>query len=58
MARLTLARRLASVSLTLWKKEAKFDPILFLNQGTGTKNQKEEKERKKLSLNKGKGTVQ
>jgi len=58
MARLTIARRLSSTSLAIWKKEAKFDRNLFLNQSLDTKNCKEEKRKKKLSLNKGKGTVQ
>ena len=55
MARLTLARRLSSTSLTIWKKEAKFDPSIFITNRIDIP--KEKKEKKKLSLNKGKGTV-
>ena len=58
MARLTLARRLSSTSLAIWKKEAKFDPSIFLANRVDIKNCKEEKRKNKLSLNKRKGTVQ
>jgi len=58
MARLTLARRLSSTSLAIWKKEAKFDPDRFIVITTDSKHRKEEKKEKKLSLNKGKGTAQ
>jgi transposase len=55
MARLTLARRLSSTSLTIWKKNAKFDANVFLSNRVD--KPKEKKEKKKLSLNKEKGTV-
>jgi len=46
MARLTLARRLSSTSLAIWKKEAKFDPDRFIVITTDSKHRKEEKKRK------------
>ena len=52
MARLTIARRLASTSLTIWKKEEKFDPHRFISNTVDIKEPKEKKTRKKLSINK------
>lgn len=56
MARLTLARRLSSVSLTIWKKESKFDPNIFTNRADELKH-KERKKGKNLQLIKRNGTV-
>ena len=51
MARLTIARRLSSTSLTLWKKEESFNAQKFFsNHCNDTKGVTQEK--KKLSLNK------
>jgi len=58
MARLTIARRLSSTSLAIWKKEAKFDPNAFFTNRFDSTNRKEEKRKNKLSLNKGKETAQ
>ena len=58
MARLTIARRLSSTSLAIWKKEAKFDPNAFFTNRFDSSNRKEEKRKNKLSLNKGKETAQ
>jgi len=52
MARLTIARRLASTSLTIWKKEEKFDPHRFISNTVDIKEPKEKKTRKTLSINK------
>ena len=50
MARLTLARKIASISLTLWKKEQKFNAnICFTNT---VEYKEKDKTKKKLSLNK------
>lgn len=43
MARLTIARRLASTSLTIWKKEDKFDYHRFTSNRVDIKNTKGEK---------------
>jgi transposase len=51
MARLTIARRLSSTSLTLWKKEEKFNAEKFFTN-IGEPPKEITKEKKKLSLKK------
>lgn len=51
MARLTIARRLSSTSLTLWKKEEKFTVQKFFNNRVDSPKGVTQ-EKKKLSLNK------
>jgi transposase len=57
MARLTLARRLSSTSLTIWKKEIKFDFNKFITNTVDKPIRKEKNKEKNSHLIKENGTV-